>query len=276
MFSRNSRAVSCPPNGIRPMLSPLAALPFAVIPRAGNHKVRVLRIVLFSVAENLPRSPRVFLIPESCDIQIGDGRRMKLADPGFFFPEVIVVGMLDTRIPVRDRAVQIFRVDVRERTEIEIPLVSIVRFEIEMRIRVLIGLLHDRVFKVVALAQRAEAVVVVVHPLIDGRGLLADRLQRRMRMKQRERSGQAIVGDAVHPDLAVVVRDILHQPLDRVVGVGGFVGGLGIVGIDPGGKIEHAFGLESSAQILDHKDVAVLREFLERSGICSGGFSGTP
>ena len=91
---------------------------------------------------------------------------MKLAHPRFLLPEVVVVGMVDAGVPVRNRAVQIFRVDVRERPEVEIPLVSVVGFEVEMRVLVLVGLLHHGVFKVVALAQGAVAVEVVVHPLI--------------------------------------------------------------------------------------------------------------
>ncbi len=238
-------------------------LPLAVEPRTRHHEIRVLRIVLFRVTENLPRAPRIFLIPESRDVQIRHGRGVKLVDPRFFLPEFVVVRMIDARIPVRNRAVQIFRVDVRERAEIEIPLVGVVGFEIEVRVLVLVGLLHDRVFEVVALAQRAEAVVVVVHPLVDGRGLLADGLERGMRMQQGERGRQAIVGDAEHSDLPVVVGNVFHQPLDRVVGVGGLVGGLGIFQIDPGREVEHALGLEAPAQILDDEDVAVLREFLE-------------
>ena len=100
------------------MLSPLGALPLAVKPRTSHDEIGVLRIALLGVTENLPRSPGIFLIPESRNIQVGNGRGMKLADPGFFFPELIVVGMLHGGIPVRNRAVQIFRVDVRERTEI--------------------------------------------------------------------------------------------------------------------------------------------------------------
>ena len=82
-------------------------------------------------------------------------------------------------------------------------------------------------------------------------------------MKQGERGRQSVVGNAVHSDLAVVVGNVLHQPVDRVVGIGGLVGGLGIVQIDPGGKVEHSLRLEASAQILDDEDVAILREFFE-------------
>lgn len=63
---------------------------------------------------------------------------------------------------------QIFRIDVRKRSKIEIPLVGVVGFKIEVCVLVFVSLFHHRVFKIVALAQCAEAVVVVVHPLVDG------------------------------------------------------------------------------------------------------------
>ncbi len=144
----------------------------------------------------------------------------------------------------------------------EIPLVGVVCLEFEVRVLVLVGLLHHGVFKSVALAQRAEAVHVVVHPLVHGRGLLADRLERGMRMKKRHGGRQPVIGNAVHSNLAVVVGDILHQPVDRVVGIGGLVGGFGIVQVDPGRKLEDALRFESSAQVLEDENVAVLRQFL--------------
>ena len=72
----------------------LGRAPFPVIPRARDDEVRVIGIVLLGVAKDLPRSPGIFLIPESGDVEVGNSGRMKLADPGFLFPEVIVVGML--------------------------------------------------------------------------------------------------------------------------------------------------------------------------------------
>ena len=97
-----------------------------------------------------------------------------------------------------------------------------------MRVGVLVGLFHHRVFKVVAFAERAVAVIVVIHPLIDGRSLLAHCFQRGMRMQQRQRGGQAVVGDSVHSDFAAVVWNILYQPLDAVVRIGRFVSGFGV------------------------------------------------
>ena len=45
--------------------------------------------------------------------------------------------------------------------------------------------------------------------------------------------------------------------------IGGLVGGFGIVQVNPGRKVEHALGLETPAQVLDDKDVAILGKLLE-------------
>src|SRR2546427_1856844 len=145
----------------------LWALPFAVIPRAGTNEMCSVGIMFGGVTENLPRSPGIFLIPEAGDIQIGNGGSMELIHPGFFFPEIVVIGMCNGIVPVRNRAVQIFRVDVSERAQGEIPLVGIVNFKIEIGVLIFVRLFKHGIFEVVALAQRAVAVIVIVHPLID-------------------------------------------------------------------------------------------------------------
>ncbi len=58
-----------------------------------NDEVGAIGIVFGGMAENLPGAPGIFLIPKAGDVEIGNGRGVKLADPGFFFPEFIVVGM---------------------------------------------------------------------------------------------------------------------------------------------------------------------------------------
>ena len=153
-------------------------------------------------------------------------------------------------------------IDVRERAEIEIPLVGVVGLEIKMHVLVLIGLLHDGIFEVVALAQRAVAMVVVVHPLVDRGSLLADRFEGWVGLKKCERGRQAVVGDPIHTYFPIIVGDVFHQPLYGIVGIRGLVGGLRILEIDPGGELEFPFGLEASPQILDDEDVAILRQFL--------------
>ena len=84
-------------------------------------------------------------------------------------------------------------------------------------------LLHHGVLEGIAQAEGAVAVHVVVHPLVHRRGLFGDRFQRGMRMEQGERGGKAVVGDAEDADAAVVVGYVLDEPVDGVIGVGGFV-----------------------------------------------------
>src|SRR5580765_5471628 len=146
--------------------------------------------------------------------------------------------MINSGIPVWNRSAQVFGVDVGEWPKIQVPLVGIVGLELKVSVLVLVGLLHDGVFEIVALTKRSVAVIVVVHPLIHGRSLLAHGFESGMGMEQRQRGGQAVVGNAVHADLAVVVGNILDEPFDRIVGISCFVCCLGIVQVDPGGKIE--------------------------------------
>ena len=129
---------------------------------------------------------------------------------------------------------------------------------------VFVLLFHHRVFEVVAEAEGAVAVVVVVHPLIARRGLLADRLERRVRVSSIARGGVAVVGDAQGADAAVVVRHVLDQPVDGVPGVAGLDGALAGGELDVAGEGERPLGLEPAADVLDHQDVAVLLQRLER------------
>src|SRR5713226_5423131 len=48
----------------------LRRLPLPVKPRTGHNKIGVLGVVLLRVAENLPRSPGIFLIPEPRNVQV--------------------------------------------------------------------------------------------------------------------------------------------------------------------------------------------------------------
>src|SRR5215468_9844211 len=51
----------------------LGRLPLTVEPGAGDYEVAAIRIVLRGMAENLPWPPRVFLVPETGNIEVGDG-----------------------------------------------------------------------------------------------------------------------------------------------------------------------------------------------------------
>src|SRR5438105_10781544 len=70
---------------------PFRCMPLPVKPRTGDHEVHVFGVVLVGVAKDLPRPPWIFLIPEACDIQKGNGRGVQLPDPSFFLPELVIV-----------------------------------------------------------------------------------------------------------------------------------------------------------------------------------------
>src|SRR5689334_1803175 len=87
--------------------------PSTVVPRPCDHEVSVLRIFFLRMAEDLPRSPRIFLVPEAGDVQVGNTGTVQLVHPGFFLPELVIVGMSDGVSPEWNRAVQVFGVDIR-------------------------------------------------------------------------------------------------------------------------------------------------------------------
>src|SRR6516162_5138327 len=64
----------------------LFGLPLPVKPWACHHEVCVIRIVLFRMSENLPRTPRIFLVPESRHVQIRHRRGMQLSHPSLTMP----------------------------------------------------------------------------------------------------------------------------------------------------------------------------------------------
>ena len=96
------------------MVSPTGACPSSVKPGPGDHEVGVLRIVLLRVTEYLPRPPGIFLVPEAGYIQVGHGGTVELVDPGFFLPELVVVRMAHHVVPVRQRSVEIFVIQIGE------------------------------------------------------------------------------------------------------------------------------------------------------------------
>src|SRR6185437_7212152 len=77
----------------------LGCMPLAVIPGPRDHEVVVAGIALFRVAEDLPRPPGVFLVPEPGHIEIRHRRGVKLLDPGLLLPELIVVRMGNDVVP---------------------------------------------------------------------------------------------------------------------------------------------------------------------------------
>src|ERR1051326_5429033 len=79
-----------------------------------------------------------------------------------------------------------------------------------------------------------------------------------MRINGRDRRKPTVVRDSEDADAAVIVLDVLHQPVDRVVSVGTLIDTLCIFRIAHWpSHHELAFRTVPSANILRHKDVAV-------------------
>ena len=77
------------------------------------------------------------------------------------------------------------------------------------------------------------------------------------------RGEEAAVRDPPGADAAVVAGHVVHQPVDRVVEVGGLVGAVDVFGkaIRAQGE-EVALGVVASAQILQDEDVPLVEELL--------------
>ena len=80
----------------------------------------------------------------------------------------------------------------------------------------------------VLLAEGAVVKPVVAHPAVHHRVHRNRDLERRMRIHQRHQRQKAIVRDSKDADFAVALGDILHQPVDGVVGIGGMIDRRGI------------------------------------------------
>ena len=78
---------------------PVWCLPLTVKPRSGHHQVGMIWVVLRGMAENLPRAPGVFLVPESGHVQVGHGGLVQLIDPCFFLPVLVIVWVLHGVVP---------------------------------------------------------------------------------------------------------------------------------------------------------------------------------
>ena len=102
---------------------------------------------------------------------------------------------------------------------------------------------------------------VVADEHVGRRRLRRHGLERGMRIEHRDDGEPTRVRHAHHPDAPVVVRDVLDEPLDRVVRVGALVDRLRILLVAH--LAEHhelPFGLVSPADVLVHEDVAVARQ----------------
>jgi len=104
---------------------------------------------------------------------------------------------------------------------------------------------------------------VVTHPSVH-HGIHGYRnFKRRMRIYQRHQRGKTIVRNSENAHPPVTLGDVLHQPVDGVVGVGGVVDGSWILRAAQG-PVHHVVTLRVilAANVFDHADIAALDDYI--------------
>ena len=178
--------------------------------------------------------------------------------------------MVDDLLPVRRPAAKELRIHARQRdrrVEEKIVHVRCARIEAkrglwrlgcaaarnESGVEPEIGAQHER----------AIVIDIVAHVVVGGRCLRRRRFQRGMRMDDAGGDVEAGLGDADHSGAPVVVRDVLQQPVDRVVGVRALVDLFWPLGrIEGPHLLEFPFRHVAAARVLVDEDEAVLLKVL--------------
>ena len=182
-------------------------------------------------------------------------------------PPGVVGPVLHQLVPEGDAALEVLRVGVGERPHPEEEVVAVGGLVVEAGDGPLGGRLGAGSAEVgqevegVREPEDAVAVEVVADEPVGDGGLRRRRLERGVGAHQAARGVEPGVGDPPLADPAVVVGDVLRQPLDRVVGVGRLVDPGG-VGAGPGRAHVDELPLRhvSAADVLVGEDVAGLAE----------------
>src|SRR4051812_44501666 len=88
-------------------------MPASVDPRPSHHHVEMFWIVLLGGFVDMPRPPRIFLVPKSSDVEVRNGGLLfQQREEVNFFPVRVIVGMRNIIIPAFYLPVQISLVDV--------------------------------------------------------------------------------------------------------------------------------------------------------------------
>jgi len=172
--------------------------------------------------------------------------------------------MRDEVVPRRYLCLEILRIRVRQRAELEVPVVSIVNVEGKV-ILPLRRFHHSRVLEAVAQAERTVVMEVVAEKHVRGAGLRARRAKRRMRVEQRHGRCPPPVRHSHNSHATIVPRHVLHQPVNGVVRITRFVDRAFHLGVAR--RAQHhelPLTLVAAAQILRYDDVAVASQLVHR------------
>src|SRR5690348_15589660 len=114
------------------------------------------------------------------------------------------------------------------------------------------------VFEPIAETEGAVVMEVVAKEHIGGGRVFAEGFESGMRLDSAHDGRPAAVGTTIYSRLAIVVWDILQQPVESVIGVFTLVGGLWVVLVpEKTAKDKCPFRLITTADILEDKDVTI-------------------
>ncbi len=189
-----------------------------MVPGPDDDEVLVPSVFLLEDAIRRERSVEIFLIPPSSHVKCWHRRCVEARSKGLSLPEFIVVWMPDKIIPRRDRILEMERIHVGERSEPQEPIIDVVSAEREEGVG-FGSLFHEGILKPVTETERSVVVEIIAQEHVGRGSLLGGRFHRRMSLDRPHDSRPAAVRNAEHPGAAIVVRDVLQQPVDRIIGV---------------------------------------------------------
>ncbi len=206
------------------------------------------------------RAVDVLLVPQAVhqhDRHLQRLLRQRLVH-GLLAPERVVAGVIEDLPPEADLLEAALAAQLARRPGLHVHVVVVVVARQPLELVLPRRLLAVDVGQVL-LAERAVVEPVVAHPAVHHRVHRHRHLERRVRVDERHERQEPVVRDPEDAHLPVGLGHVLHEPVDRVVGVGGVVDGRRVE--RPVQRPVHhvvALGSVLAAHVLHDADVAVL------------------
>ena len=213
-----------------PELGPAARAPSSMRPGTHQQMIVISRRLLLDGLIGAQRTKHIFRVKPASNHQYGrtDVFQVRPDIPGF--PVCIIGGMPQVLIPDLSAMVKILAaVRILQRPQIQEELVSIGDRSPENSSRIIlygrVPFNIEEIIEIEIVQQEKSPVMirVISDEFIGDRRLRRDGPDGRVRVGQRGRGIKTRVGDPPEPDAAIVVLNILQQPVDRVPGVRTFI-----------------------------------------------------
>ena len=209
------------------------------------------------------RAVLILLVPPSPDHQRRHGRVREGDGQRAARPRRVVRRMRHEALPGRPLIRSHGRGQRPQCGEGSVPVVGVVAFGLGRDAVARRRLELPAVLQPVAQPERALMEEVVAHPGVAHGRLRADRLERRMGPDPRHGRQPTGIRDPQNADAAIVVRYVVHQPLDGVIGVGALIRTRRRAPRQAV-HLEGALRGEPTTNVLEHEDVAIANEIRER------------